>query len=764
MPRQYQPLEIKSFSKGLITEASPLQFPQDASIDEVNFEINNDKSRKRRLGLDLENGYQWQPTSGNIGTTSFNSLLWKNAGGDVSNSILVVQVGRQVFFYRTDLASLSGASLGVFEIPNSTDTLIFDMAIVDSFLVVAAGTADFHIFEYNNGSVSRRTERLLIRDTFGLEDTMYGVNLREGVGLTKRPDTLTGNHLYNLRNQTWALPRLNYQENSLDPIRIFNADVGGFPSNADSVFDAYYEDVSSDNPQMKKYFAEDTKSGPLGNFTAPKGFFVIDALNRGASRVDVYNQLMSDNPELTYSIGSLNNDRTEGGASCVAQYGGRIWFGGFRGEVDQPDDYSPDMSSYLLYSRLVQGRSDINKCYQESDPAGYEAPDLLDTDGGFIRVDGAYDIKRMFDVGKGLIIISSNGVWMVTGGSDYGFSATNNKVSKISERGCTNSSSCVLVDNSVIYWGGDGIYHVRPNQYGDYESINITEGTIQSFYDNIPSVSRLYCQGRYDAYDRKVRWVYNNTFTEEGNTEELTLDIGAGAFVRASFATSTSTPLKVVAPVEVPPYSLTSSQQNVTYNTEAVVYNGENVTVKQDSLVSTTRELKYIAARVFNSELQITFCESSNDSFLDWVSYDGVGVDAEAYMITGWVSGGDNMRMKQTPYLIMHMRRTETGFFEGQDGGVYPLNPSSCLVRSQWDWTDSPASGKWGRQFQAYRYQRPYIATGLQDDYDTGDRLIVTKNKLRGRGRVVSLDIRTEPGKDCHIYGWGMIVGVNNNV
>ncbi len=44
----------RSFIKGLVTEASPLTFPENASIDEQNFVLNRDGSRSRRLGIDYE--------------------------------------------------------------------------------------------------------------------------------------------------------------------------------------------------------------------------------------------------------------------------------------------------------------------------------------------------------------------------------------------------------------------------------------------------------------------------------------------------------------------------------------------------------------------------------------------------------------------------------------------------------------------------------------------------------------------------------------
>ena len=114
------------------------------------------------------------------------------------------------------------------------------------------------------------------------------------------------------------------------------------------------------------------------------------------------------------------------------------------------------------------------------------------------------------------------------------------------------------------------------------------------------------------------------------------------------------------------------------------------------------------------------------------------------------------------PYIYFHFLRTETGFVDdGNDLQV--VGESSCLVQSQWDWSNSIASGKWGREFQAYRYKRAYMPSSEADGFDTGAATIVSKNKLRGRGRVLSLKISTEPGKDLQLLGWSMAIGTNNN-
>jgi hypothetical protein len=72
------------------------------------------------------------------------------------------------------------------------------------------------------------------------------------------------------------------------------------------------------------------------------------------------------------------------------------------------------------------------------------------------------------------------------------------------------------------------------------------------------------------------------------------------------------------------------------------------------------------------------------------------------------------------------------------------------------NWANSANSGKWGTQFQAYRLLRNYVPSGAGDPFDYGDSVIVTKNKLRGSGKVVSLKIQSETGKDMQLLGWAM--------
>lgn len=56
MARQKFAKDFNTFVRGLITEASQLTFPDDASLDERNFVLDKDGGRRRRFGMELQGG------------------------------------------------------------------------------------------------------------------------------------------------------------------------------------------------------------------------------------------------------------------------------------------------------------------------------------------------------------------------------------------------------------------------------------------------------------------------------------------------------------------------------------------------------------------------------------------------------------------------------------------------------------------------------------------------------------------------------------
>src|SRR5690606_969068 len=151
---------------------------------------------------------------------------------------------------------------------------------------------------------------------------------------------------------------------------------------------------------------------------------------------------------------------------------------------------------------------------------------------GFLRISEAKNIHTLVNIGTSLIVIAENGVWSIDGGSDYGFSATNYRVEKISSFGGISNSSVVVENNRLYYWAEDGIYTVGRNQFGDPEVSSISVSTIQSLYQDIPTLAKQKATAIYDNITKKVRWVinYTNLLSENNITKELVFDTALGAF------------------------------------------------------------------------------------------------------------------------------------------------------------------------------------------------------------------------------------------
>lgn len=765
MARQQAVAEVNAFVKGLITEASPMTFPDNASIDEQNFVLNRDGSRKRRNGMDYEAGYTLVDSGIQFTEdTAVNTFVWKQPGGYSEKEFSVVQTGRILTVFDNTLQPLSANKLLAFAV-GTNDNVRMTFTSVDGILIVASGQADIINVDYNGTNLLITSGRLKIRDLFGIEDYFGTTNLLEGSGLNSRPGGLSAAHCYNLRNQTFALPRLDRSNEVLkDPIQAFFDTTGVFPSNSDNVVTYLYADANdADDRNSRRYWANDNAINALGSTRAPLGYFVIDALDRGASRLAEVAKLMTLFSTLNYPVTSLPADRTPGGASAVSAYAGRVWYGGFTSQIIDGDSQSPRMTSYVLFSKLVQGATDIYKCYQDGDPTSSETPDLLDTDGGFLRLDGAFNIQQMVNVGDALMVIAENGVWKITGGSGYGFKATDYVTSKITEHGCVSPGSVVVLDNTFMYWSDDGIYHVNQNQYGDWIAANLSNTTIQTFYDGIPYLVKTRCQGLFDSYQRQVRWLYYNYFGANEDAKELILDANLSAFYTSNIQPLSGDYPRPLGILRVPPFKSSQQTNRILSSSGFTVtsLNGSQVTNTTLSSVSAISELYYLTAdSINNNRLLFSFSSYRDLEFLDWKSKDGVGIDAPAYLVTGWTGMGDFQRMKQVSYLTVYSVKTETGF----DSSFNPRNESSVIVQGQWGWTNSASAGKWTQEFQAYRHKRLWIPPSSGSTFDDGEYVVTTKNKLRGRGRVLSIKFRTEPKKDFHLLGWSYLGGINGTV
>lgn len=732
----------RSFTKGLITEASPLTFPENASLDEQNFVLNRNGSRSRRLGLDYEGGYSLTSTgfsSAAIQTGKQSFHKWDMPGGDNTVAIGIIRILNKLWFIDllTNAPSsnlLNGGS--AITLSGLGDAEIETATINNKLIIVSEDLTYPVLLSYNSttDTVSQTTITVEVRDIWGIDD---------GLLVNHRPTTLSNEHKYNLRNQGWS-PTIQTTTGA-DAINRTFTQLGQYPANSDTWVTGKITNPSS--ADFEKFDADTMEKNSTSNYQVAKGSYIIDAFNRGSER------------ESNSGITGLPVDQETGAFSTVASYAGRIFYSGVNSAISGGDAKSPNFSGYVFFTTVVTGDDKLGVCYQEADPTDANINDLVTTDGGTIQIPEATQIVKIVSSQASLLVFADNGVWEVYGDTG-GFIATSFQTSKVSTNGVKNAKSIVNVNGNFVYWSKAGIYLLSPDPgSGRFSAKSLSLTTIQSLFLDIPTVGKNYCKGFYDEKENRVRWLYNDsdTYTTTNYinkyTKELVLDLTLEAFYLNSFSSLASNSPYIADYIEIPGYAVASEDANVLVGTdEVIVTSADKVIITQDVVASRSTQFSYLTM----IGTSFTISKFTNRKFTDWeTAGSGTGADYSSYLVTGYELFGDIIRNKQIPYIFFYFNRTEDGFTTV--GSTLQIdNPSSCLVQAQWNWADSANSGKWGNQFQAYRLLRNYIPSGPADTFDYGDSVIVTKNKLRGSGKTISLKIQSEAGKDMQILGWGV--------
>ena len=732
----------RSFIKGLITEANPLTFPENASIDESNFVLNRDGSRSRRLGIDYEDNYALTATgftAAQLATSRQSFHRWDTPSGDTTVSIGVVRINDKLWFLdlltNTPSANLlnGGSSITLAGLSNAE---IETTVINNKLIIVSKELPKPVVLTYNSSTdvVSQSTITINVRDIWGIDD---------GLSIDNRPATLSNTHKYNLRNQGWN-PTISTVSGA-DAIDYTKTILGSFPSNADVWTLGKISNPGSGD--YEKYDPNVLKKNSTSNYQVARGSYIIDAFTRGTDRTTVS------------GISSLPLDQETNHITTVASYAQRLFYSGINSVVSGGDSRSPNYSGYIFFTQVIQSQDQLGKCHQVNDPTDPSINDLVASDGGSIQIPDATQIIKVVSSQSSLLVFAENGVWEVYGDTG-GFIATSFQVSKVSPNGVINPRSIVNVGGNFVYWSKAGIYLLSPDAgSGRFSAQSISLTSIQSLYLNIPDLGKNNCRGFYDEKENRVRWMYNDSTTYSTDnyinryTKELVLDLTLQAWYTNSISSLASNSPAITDYIEVPGYAVSTSNSTVEVGTDDVIVTAGTTVIITDTILTNRSSLFSFLVMRGSS---FTISKYNSSSFTDWkTAGSGTGANYSSYLVTGYELFNDLMRKKQAPYIFFYFNRTEDGF-STVGSSLLLDNPSSCLVQAQWNWANSANSGKWGNQFQAYRLLRNYIPSGAADPFDYGDSVIVTKNKLRGSGKCLSLKIESEAGKDMKLLGWGI--------
>ena len=737
MGKQSQVKNYSTFVAGLNTEAGPLTFPPNATIDEDNCQLNRDGSRQRRLGIDYEEDYSLSSTTvleSVIASQAISTGKWSSVGGDGNKNFAVIQIDSTLYFYDLSVVPLSSGiksftvSLTTYAASGATNIGSEPVSIASGrgYLFVSSKKIDPIYVVYTSGSDTIATNRITIkiRDFAGLDD---------GLLADEEPSSLSDSHKYNLKNQGWLKP----SSGGIEPIASYYAytlaaGAGVYPANCKQWWQ--YKDSSS------SFYPLAMTKDYTGNTRVVNGHYILSAF---------YRDRATESGITGLAVESETNRPTS-----IAFYAGRAWYAGVE---------SSTVNGYIYYSQIVNDVTKIPKCYQEADPTSEDISDLVATDGGYIVIPDIGNIKKLFPFNESLIIFADNGIWGISG-TDGGFKATDYKVFKITSVGCVSSQSVVEVEGSPLWWSQTGIYTLSSSEVtGRPTATNIIEKVIQSFYnDDIPSISKSHSKGVYDPSTKKVQWLYSSVDPTADQYRYkydriLNFDIELKAFYPWSITEAPGESPYIAGVFSTSGLNQIETDENVIAGSNTVEAGAVQVVADSTTTLGTSTYVKYfiIVPSQTTESNQWTFGLFKEPTFHDWLTFDGTGVDAPAFCETGYELMGDLARRKQATYVVSFFNRTETSYVPSGQTYVYD-KPSSCYLRGKWDWTSSGNSGKWTEKFQAYRLLPAFTLDVNNLIYTGGQTVVVTKNKLRGHGRAVNLKWESEEGKDFQLLGWAI--------
>lgn len=688
-----------NFSKGLITEASGMNFPENACSDTYNCVFDRVGAVTRRPGFDFERLYETKTINRTGGVV--NSYLWRNASGSGDDSLVVVQVGSKLYFYNLEASNGALSSgkmtptidLTTFAPVGAPDPATNECQYSAGFgrLFVTHPNLESFAVAYDRalGTFSTTQIDIKIRDFVGVDD---------GLTTDNRPGSLSDPHKYNLYNQGWRAGEITTWDGARTD----------FPSNSDIWWQ--YKDASEVfTPSLADKIY-------LGNTPAPKGHYILNAYNQDRSTAS---GIAGFTPVTT------GHQR----CSTSAFFAGRVFYSGL--------DYIGNTSK-VFFSQIIESPSQFGLCYQSSDPTSEELFDLLPSDGGVIDIAGAGTVLKLFPLQDALIVFATNGVWSITGSQGLGFTANDYSVNNLSSVTAISASSFVNVGGYPLWWNASGIYGISPEQTSGAPTVNsLTDATIKSFFDTIPLNSKKQARGFYNLQSKVVQWMFRST---EASTIEQTYEFDGilnlstltGAFYPWVLSDSS---VRLNAMVVV-----NGSGAQVT--TENVVRGGDNVVDGSGNQViryllnasAVLPDFKYLVSYSSGGSYAFTWADCADEeSFVDWYSYDSVGVNYVSYLVSGYRIRGDAQRKFQANYLYVFSTNDE---------------PSQLTVQGIWNFSKDTSSGK---------------HTSVQNiNFDGEDFSVYYRRlKIRGTGLAVQFKFSSVTGQPFKLLGWSVLESGN---
>lgn len=392
----------------------------------------------------------------------------------------------------------------------------------------------------------------------------------------------------------------------------------------------------------------------------------------------------------------------------------------------------------VLFSQTIkEDSSGFDKCYQDADPTSEEISDLLPTDGGYVKFQTMGDGIALEVFNRGVIVFGRDIVFGLISPSTGRFTATEYDTVELSRAGIIGPRTVVQANNVVYYWSPLGVFSIGINYNTDniLTASNISQNTIQSFYNDLPKYSKEHCQASFDYVNNRIYWFYPLDVEDLSKLNGcLVYDLTYNAF----YPFKISDGGKVVAVFDTVDSFEVQPSQYVRANGARVVAGGKYIIAQEQ--VNDYNRYVAIQHNIITEDGKLSFGDFNSREFIDW---DTTGYDS--YMVSKPIVLQDTYLNKQVPILQTLFKRTEER--ELRTPRTY-LAASGAYLRMRWGWSMDSKSNRWDLIQNSYRHQKDF----LNDEY------VESRIHVRGRGKSFQIEVRNDSNKDFKLAGINLLV------
>lgn len=780
MPSQVLSSVENSFTKGLVTEFTGLNFPENAATDCDNCEFTIVGDVLRRQGIDLEtNGSNFVL---NRSGKAISNYKWNNVGGDGLTQLVVEQVGNILYFYKSSSATIanpvsaqilaSTVNLATFTAAGGgfTNSLECQYADGNGYLFVYHPSCDPIYCTYNSGTITGNRIIINVRDFTGV--------LEPGVSSNTRPTILTGEHTYNLFNQGWVSGNA-WSADSTSTVTL------GLGSKSFTVASGIVGITGGQ--QVTIFYTGPTaitgipnQSVLSGTVTSYVGTTLIINVNSGATG---YFGLSGSN----WSIAPRNASYLTTWNSAAGNYPSNsdVWWY-FKNAAGDFDPATTIGNTSIGSGKAPSGHFILNAFSQQRDVTS-GLPGLTVISTAARPKTGTWFQGRVWYAGTDAQQPAVGDVdyytWtesiyfskIINTPSDFGNCyQTNDPTSEnlfdllptdggvIRIQGCGSVFKLFPIQNGMLVFSSNGIWFITGSQGIGFSANDYTVNKLSNVR-SISGSSFVNVQGL--PYFWNEEGIYAVQPAKGGGLEVDPITVGtilsfynsiplsSKKYVRGDYHTIDYVIKWVYKGTEA--IDITN-----TYNFDKILnYNVYNKAFYPYTVALNTTYNSYIHGIVyvespggstaplatfkypcsfdFSGLNKQAFAEEFSESYTDWRGFTGEGSDYESYFVTGYKLHGQGQRRFQIPYIYI---------FSRTDGG-----PVAYKIQGLWDYASVGNSGRWSTA---------QIVNINEADYT----MVFRRHRLRGRGLVLQIKIKSVTGEPFDVMGWSTFETQNTGV